>query len=295
MEAFTGLKEVFGSLTIGYNQNLVNLLGLDSLEMVEKKFILTYCLSLEDISALRNLTRVNSDLYFFYNPTLDNIIGLESLQSVGGDFVFVAFPNLLSIEPFSTLSNIGKDFIFTSNLHLPSIHGFENLTSIGGVLEVYGNNNITSLAPLKNIDYTTIDSIVIQRNESLSECAIESICNYLSNGGVGAFDHNLYGCNSENHILDACTVGTEDAHKAPSFTLFPNPAHDYFYFDYLLPSGIPATARLYNVQGQLVKERALKAGNVSQGWNVQDLVSGVYFFVVEAASGVLFREKVVVY
>ncbi len=75
--------------------------------------------------------------------------------------------------------------------------------------------------------------------------------------------------------------------------LFPNPVSDYFFFDYILPVGIHATARLYDVRGRLVKERSLKSGNVSQGWDVRDLVSGVYFFVVESERGVLFREKVI--
>ena len=75
--------------------------------------------------------------------------------------------------------------------------------------------------------------------------------------------------------------------------LFPNPIDDYLYFDYLLSKRLLATAYLYDMQGRLIRERRLKKGNVSQVWNLHDLASGIYYFVVRSEGSVFFREKIV--
>ena len=105
---------------------------------------------------------------------------------------------------------------------------------------------------------------------------------------------NYSGSDTWCDTLYVNVVGTEQPESPLKYAkLFPNPTSDYFYFDYLLPGGMQATARLYDIQGHLLKERRLKPGNVSQGWDITGLPNGVYFFVAESESGVLYREKVV--
>jgi len=77
--------------------------------------------------------------------------------------------------------------------------------------------------------------------------------------------------------------------------LFPNPADDVLYFDYFLEGNTRAQAGIYDMHGRLIRQRPLKWGNVSQGWDVSGLQRGVYFFVVEAEEGVIFREKVLIF
>jgi len=105
---------------------------------------------------------------------------------------------------------------------------------------------------------------------------------------------NYSGSDTWCDTLYVNVVGTEQPESPLKYAkLFPNPTSDYFYFDYLLPGDMQATARLYDIQGHLLKERRLKPGNVSQGWDITDLPNGVYFFIAESESGVLYREKVV--
>ena len=89
------------------------------------------------------------------------------------------------------------------NSNLTSLNSLENLLSIGGGNLIIGagqfsegNPSLTSLEGLDNINAATIGILKIIGNEKLSDCAKQSICDFLDFPIVDIFD-NESGCNSK--------------------------------------------------------------------------------------------------
>ena len=86
-----------------------------------------------------------------------------------------------------------------------SLAGLENLTSIGGGLSLWSNDTLISLSGLEKIDPGSITDLNISNNDLLSECDVQSICEYLAapNGTVN-IHNNASGCNGPGEIAQNC-------------------------------------------------------------------------------------------
>ncbi len=83
------------------------------------------------------------------------------------------------------------------------------------------------MSGLDNIDSASIQALTIRNNYALSDCAAQSICNYLAspNGFVGIHD-NAIGCNSPEEVLDSCIANSVHINEQviqDIVLLFPNP------------------------------------------------------------------------
>ncbi len=89
---------------------------------------------------------------------------------------------------------------------LEDISPLENLSSLGLNLHVLNNALLPSLIGLENIDAGSIIDINIYDNPMLSECDVQSICDYLvsPNGTVNIHD-NATGCSSQQEVEDVCS------------------------------------------------------------------------------------------
>ncbi len=112
--------------------------------------------------------------------------------------------NLVSFSGFESLESIGDYLWIENNGDLSSISSLSNLNSIGGTLYINGTN-LTSLDGLDNVAPSSISSMYIYGNGLLSDCEVESICDYLTspNGKVNIYN-NAEGCNSPPEIAYAC-------------------------------------------------------------------------------------------
>ncbi len=88
---------------------------------------------------------------------------------------------------------------------LASLPGMNYLTAIQGNLRVRDNDALTDLSRLKNIDAGSIADLSIFDNNSLSVCAVESICDYLAgpNGTITIYN-NAFGCDNPSQVADVC-------------------------------------------------------------------------------------------
>ena len=111
----------------------------------------------------------------------------------------------MNFDGFSGLTSIGGYLLIEGNGSLSNITGLGNLQSIDGNLEIMGNSSLISLAGLNNIQENSIEDLSIYYNLSLSECDVQSICDYLAspNGTIEIYS-NASGCNSEEEIEIAC-------------------------------------------------------------------------------------------
>ena len=169
------------------------------------RFRLTWVLliQLQDLSGLEGINSVGESFVLFSNPSIDNINSMSNLTSVGGNLEIQENPEILNLDGFSSLESVGAGLLIIGNSDLNSLAGLSSLVSIGGFLNISYNDNISTLQGLQNIEGESIQELDIVQNSSLSECSVESICEYLA--APNGFTYILYnapGCNSIEEVED---------------------------------------------------------------------------------------------
>ncbi|MEM8908501.1 MAG: T9SS type A sorting domain-containing protein, partial [Bacteroidota bacterium] len=123
-----------------------------------------------------------------------------------------------------------------------------------GPLDIVNNTFITSLEGLENIDYETIQSLVIGTNVNLDSCRYENICAYL-NEEIGPYTigNNAFGCENANVVKAACTTtSTSDLPKL-QFQVSPNPIQEGMFTVQLQQNISRGHLEVFNNQGQQVR------------------------------------------
>ena len=181
---------------------------------------------INNLNGLSVLTSIGSDLFIYYDTALTSLTGLNNSTSVGGSLIISANTALTSLAGLSNLDSIGKGIIIAENYVLTSLTGLEKVMFIGGDLDITYNITLTSLAGIDNIHSASITNLQVSNNNSLSTCAVKSICNYLANpGGTIEIENNLKGCNSEEEVKDSCGIyGVENLPYDKIFSIYPNPS-----------------------------------------------------------------------
>jgi hypothetical protein len=163
-----------------------------------------------NLNGLSILTSIAGDLSIS-NTALTNFSGFENLTSIAGslyidiDWQGAGNPALTSFAGLQGLSSIGGQFYICRNEILNDISDLINLTSVGGELRITDNPLLPSISGLDNIVAGSITSLDIYGNDLLSECDVQSICEYLvsPNGSIN-INNNAPGCNSQQEVEDAC-------------------------------------------------------------------------------------------
>ena len=204
---FTGLNNVVsvaGDLVIFGNHTVTVLSEFNSLQTIGGYLGISNNDSLVSITGFPVLTAVGG-LSLMTNDTLKNITGFTNLTSLNGFLSFSENYMLQNISGFSNLTTIAGDLNIRDAYGLPDLSALMNLTFVGGDIEISGNGSITSLSGLDNIEAESIGSLSIYNNYFLSECDVNSICDYLiSPNGVVEIYSNYPGCNSVEEVELAC-------------------------------------------------------------------------------------------
>ena len=142
---------------------------------------------------------------------------------------------------------------------------------------------------MENIQAEFINSLYIRYNYSLSQCEVESICEYLAHP-IGAIEihDNAPGCNSQQEVEEACeTAGISEIHPE-SFTIYPNPATNELFIS-SNHEIIIDEVNIYNQLGQNV----LHQQKFNNAIDVSMLQPGIY--IIELVVGeILTRKKLII-
>ena len=129
------------------------------------------------------------------------------LNQIDGSLIIVRVPLITDFSGLNNLNSIGGQLYIFENYSLETFIGLESLTSINGDITIDGNNSLLSFEGMGNLSASSINSLNILGNSSLSNCSVESICNYLSNPyGVVKIRNNAMGCNSPPEIAEGCGI-----------------------------------------------------------------------------------------
>ncbi|MDN5201500.1 hypothetical protein QQ008_09010 [Fulvivirgaceae bacterium BMA10] len=208
------LIKIQGHLDIRDNENLASLSGLNSLKKVGLNIRVYNNSSLRSMDALNRLeviggdldvrdnvvlvrlpnlervTEIGRGLLIKGNHTLGNLEGLEQITFVKGRVYIWLNQGLKNLKGLDQLHSMeGRGLRLEGNHQLTDLGALRNVTSINqgtgeGRLVILANDILSSLAGLENIQYQTIDSLIIKDNVNLSYCELENICDYIQNGGA---------------------------------------------------------------------------------------------------------------
>ena len=162
-----------------------------------------------------------------------------------------------------------------------NLSGLSVVTSIDSILLISHAYYLTSLSGLENIVGTSISDLYIVGSPFLSECGVQSICDYLVNpSGLVEIEDNDYGCNSPEEVLDACeSVLIQEKVLKENFKIFPNPANDYILIKNLSNQKIDNVV-IFNNIGQAVYSKNLQGSII----NISNLSQGLYIIEINAGN-----------
>jgi len=198
---------------------VTNLNGLSQITSITGDLYIHNTDSLQTLIGLNNLTSIGgylqigaySDLYLGYpfrggNKSLYSLEGLNNLTFIGDRLEMYGNNVLTDLTALSNLTSIGEQLKVNQNPNLLDFTGLENLTSIEGTIWISENNSLSSIAALSNIDYSGITHLRLYQNYNLSECSINSFCDFLYNNNEASLYDNGVGCNSNNEIMVGCLI-----------------------------------------------------------------------------------------
>lgn len=201
----SGIDSGVETIQIVDNPILTNLNGLQNINLTAGDILIQSNNSLIDLSGLEGINSIGWNLHIWQNNNLQNLHGIENIHTIGKGLQIKNNSTLTDLMGLENINSIGENFEISSNSILADIFSLNNLTSIGGTLSINSNPLLLSLQGIDNIDYNTITYLSLRSNSQLSICDVQSICNYLENGGGATIIGNATNCNSVEEVNESCS------------------------------------------------------------------------------------------
>lgn len=232
-----------------------------------------------NLNGLNVLTSIGGYLIISETDALMNLTGLENLTTIEGYLQIDSQTSMTDPTGLDNLTNIGLGLIFLDNLSLTNLTIVSNVISVGGILRIVNNAALTNLTGLENINAGSIDDLGIFNNSNLSDCVVQSVCDYLASpGGTTAIFGNATGCNSKEEVKEACKAGLDDnVIKENYINIYPNPSTSQITIKIRTTKRKETGAQLYiyNTNSQLLITRILT--EQSTVIDIGDLAQGIYY------------------
>ncbi len=246
-------------------ENINNLSGFSVVTSVEQWLEISNNNNLVELSGFDNLNSTGS-LFIHHNENLESLIGLENLSTI--DY-------FLSIWYNDTLSDIS------------SLGG---LLYIGDELRINSNLTLNSLSGLDNIDADSLDRMYITDNINLSECAVQSICDYLIIPGADVtINGNFDGCKNIQEVEEAClSIYIEDKKsKVEELVFYPNPVSTSGHIKGISNKGDQIQILLFSSMGTCLRTwQFSNKPKIQQDYtlDLSNLLPGIYLVKVMIAN-----------
>jgi len=281
--------------SIGYelqiidNSLLTSIIGLSNLNSIgEYAFIeISDNDLLASLNGLEGLTTIPEHLWILSNNSLTDLSGLDNITSVGSS---LDIRNNNSLINFNGLGNLTSTdhFRIDNNKMLMNLLGIERLTSVNNLV-IVDNTELSSLNGLNN-DLGIEGYLMITGNSVLSNCAAESICNYIDTpSGEIYISDNAVGCNSQEEVEEACeTISIEELNLTHRITIYPNPFSISTTLSYSQKQPSTVQLSVFNQLGQLVYQHSedQQQGSQQLQWDAQGQAEGLYYYRLQSGEQV---------
>jgi hypothetical protein len=248
------------------------------------------------------------------NDALTDLSGLEFADTIWARLEICENDALTSLQGLDNLAAIevhmfNASMIINNNNTLVDLTGLENLRSVGYAqgcdgwdrIEIKGNQALESLKGIENIEAASIWDLLIQNNPLLSDCAVKSICDYLSLQNnyweEPNIDSNKVGCNSIPEVLEACTFGISEPVLHQSFVAYPNPCEGALRLRFKINDQGSTILDFYSISGQRIKRllnEVKPGGTYEMEVDMTGLPAGVYFCTLQS-NDEIFTTKLIKY
>ncbi|MCD4681931.1 MAG: T9SS type A sorting domain-containing protein [Bacteroidales bacterium] len=288
LSGLENLTSIGNHIRIINNSLLFDLAGLDNVNNVWGNLVIDNNNNLVNLSGLSNIQGIIGDLKIRDNDYLESFSGLDNLVSIGGNFLIQNNNTLLNLLSLNDLTFIGGLEI-VNNDALTNLTGAENINSIWGNIFILDNDTLNSLAGLDSITPEIIEYLAISGNSALSDCAIESICDYLDlPNSILEISDNATGCNSVEEVEEACWTSVTEICCGDIFTIIPNPLESNAVITYTLNQSSPVTLKFLDLNGRLVVslvDEFQQHGEQRKIFHGDGLKSGIYFCMLITNEG----------
>jgi len=204
LDGFGALESINGRFTVFGSNLLTNLEGANNLESIGGDLWVDALSLLTSLEGLEGLKSIGGFLYLSNCGNLSSISALSNLESVGTRLSVRLLGSLHSFEGLEGLSSLGTEIIIVSS-GFESLQGLENIATLSGKIEIRQNSNLVDITALNDIDHTGISQVIIQQNTDLSECSINSFCEYFNSvSSSSSIWGNAVGCNNQSEIESNC-------------------------------------------------------------------------------------------
>jgi len=312
-EGFENLTTIGGSFYYRWTESdIINFEGFERLTTIGEYFVVDFT-KIENFVGLNNLATIGKSLsvnradYFISfqglpslsslggigisdTPLIQNFGGLENIDSLGGNLYIEQCDGIVDLTGLESLSTILGRITVSGNPSLIHISQLSSLTSMGDIVSFHANNSLTSLSGIDNIDPSSWIYATFQNNPQLSNCAVQSICEYIANQGYTSIAGNAEGCDTEYQVQIACeSISIPEQQLAIKQSAYPNPftTSTAIEFEVYTRSNIQYT--VYNSVGEAVfegEDRNVAPGNHTITPTLHHLPSGLYFAVLRSEDGV---------
>lgn len=151
VSAFSDERDDSLGLAVVDNAALVNLTGLEGVESIGGRVLITGNISLSDLSALDGVQSVGGGMEISRNDALEQFDAFNALTSLGineNDVSIQISSNdrLETIGGFDALETAGGEILIHDNERLTSVSSFEKLVSTGGEISFTNNDALTTIS-----------------------------------------------------------------------------------------------------------------------------------------------------
>ncbi|MCD4664154.1 MAG: T9SS type A sorting domain-containing protein, partial [Bacteroidales bacterium] len=289
------ITSIGGALKIFGNPSLLSLAGLGNLPVILGMLEINDNDALLDLTGLDNLAFIGGGLFIDKNNLLSSLTGLENLVSIINGVTIGSFSygcgnlSLSNLSGLINLASIGGGLTITLNPELTNLAGLDNLSSIVGGLKIRLNESLVNITGLSSINPGSISNLMLTYNFSLSDCAVQSICDYLASpNGTVVINNNAPGCNSQQEVEDACWTSVDENSFENIFFISPNPINSTTLIQYTLHHNSPVTLKIFDLSGRLVVtlvNEFQQQGEQRVIFKSDALPAGVYFCVLKTING----------
>jgi len=207
IDGLSNLTHVGGDIIFDTVISIPNVDGLSGIEIVNGDLLFIENHVLTDINGLNNILSIQGDLYLgSLNNILSDVSGLSNVTSVGGDF-YLNLPGVTNLADFNSLESIGGDFTIESCDVLASITGFNSLNSVSESILIQENPIMVNTDGFDSLMFVGADLEVVNNPSFFSCCGLYTILNQGQIIGSTILQGNASGCNSNEDVIENCTVG----------------------------------------------------------------------------------------
>jgi len=221
---------------------------------------------------------------------ITNLTGLSVINSIGGTLAIYNNDSLTNLSGLESLTFVGYSLSLWENDTLSDISSLIGLTYVGGQLRISNNDLLANLYGLDNVKADSIDALYIVRNTNLSECAVQSVCDYLAtpNADVTIMG-NDDGCMNIYEVEQACiTIHIHEGERhQEQIVFYPNPVVSNGTLKGTFAEDRNIYIHIFNNLGACLKTWHFTCQpNTQQEFsiNLNDLPTGIYFVRVNTLS-----------